>query len=147
MKNCITAEDLIPKSWREGTSLFFQVSVTWEIKPNKNEGDVYRETKKITNSGNLVNIYFKNCSQTVRFLFLTALIMKMRAFWDIAPWNLVGVDRRFSCAYCLIFFWNDLIFRTLILIIRFQVLSAVSMKIRNPKCLKWVIIYDFFVYK
>jgi hypothetical protein len=25
----------------------------------------------------------------------------MRAVWDIAPWNLVAVDRRFRGAYCL----------------------------------------------
>jgi hypothetical protein len=27
--------------------------------------------------------------------------MKIRAFWDIAPYSL-GVDRRFRCAYCFI---------------------------------------------
>jgi hypothetical protein len=27
--------------------------------------------------------------------------MKMRVFWDIAPYSLVGVDRRFRGAYCL----------------------------------------------
>jgi hypothetical protein len=32
---------------------------------------------------------------------LTSAYLKMRAFWDIAPCNLVGVDRRFRGAYCL----------------------------------------------
>jgi hypothetical protein len=35
----------------------------------------------------------------VRFYALTAASMKMRAFWDIAPYSLVGVDRRFRGAY------------------------------------------------
>jgi hypothetical protein len=30
----------------------------------------------------------------------TFLILKMRAFWDIAPCSRVGVDRRFRDAYC-----------------------------------------------
>jgi hypothetical protein len=33
---------------------------------------------------------------------LTAASMKMRVFWNIAPCSLVGVDRRFRGAYCLI---------------------------------------------
>jgi hypothetical protein len=36
----------------------------------------------------------------VRFQVLTALSMKIIAFWDIAPCNL-GVDRRLRGAYCL----------------------------------------------
>jgi hypothetical protein len=36
----------------------------------------------------------------VRFEFLTASSMKMRVFWDIAPYSLAGVDRRFKRAYC-----------------------------------------------
>jgi hypothetical protein len=27
--------------------------------------------------------------------------MKTTAFWDVAPWNLVEVDRRFRGVYCL----------------------------------------------
>jgi hypothetical protein len=37
----------------------------------------------------------------VRFQVLTTESMKLRAFWDIAPCSLVGVDRRFRGAYCL----------------------------------------------
>jgi hypothetical protein len=36
-----------------------------------------------------------------RFQVLTAEIMKIRAFWDTAPYSLVVVDRRFRGAYCL----------------------------------------------
>jgi hypothetical protein len=37
----------------------------------------------------------------VRFQVLTAASMKMRPFWDTAPYSLVGADRRFRGAYCL----------------------------------------------
>jgi hypothetical protein len=37
----------------------------------------------------------------MRFQFLTAVNMKMRAFWDIASCRLVGVVRRFRGAFCL----------------------------------------------
>jgi hypothetical protein len=33
--------------------------------------------------------------EVVRFQVLTAASMKIRAFWDVAPCSLVGVDRRF----------------------------------------------------
>jgi hypothetical protein len=35
----------------------------------------------------------------VRFEILTALSMKMRDFWHIAPCSLAGVNRRFRRAY------------------------------------------------
>jgi hypothetical protein len=35
------------------------------------------------------------------FTDMFRLNLKMRAFWDIAPFSLVEVDRRFTCAYCL----------------------------------------------
>jgi hypothetical protein len=37
----------------------------------------------------------------VRFKVLTVVSMKMRAFWVIAPYSLVGVDQRFRGMYCL----------------------------------------------
>jgi hypothetical protein len=37
----------------------------------------------------------------VRFEVLTTVSTKIRAFWDIAPCRLVGVDRRFTGAFCL----------------------------------------------
>jgi hypothetical protein len=37
----------------------------------------------------------------VRFQVLTAASIKMRTFWDIAPYNFVGVEGRFRGAYCL----------------------------------------------
>jgi hypothetical protein len=37
----------------------------------------------------------------VRFQVLTAASMKFRVFWDVAPCSLVGVDPRFTNAYCL----------------------------------------------
>jgi hypothetical protein len=41
----------------------------------------------------------KSC--LVRFQVLTVASMKIRAFWDIAPFSLVGVDRHFRGVYCL----------------------------------------------
>jgi hypothetical protein len=38
---------------------------------------------------------------SVRFQVLTVASMKIRAFWDIAPCGLLGVDLRFRDAYCL----------------------------------------------
>jgi hypothetical protein len=29
------------------------------------------------------------------------MTMKIRVFWDVAPCNLVGVERRFRVTYCL----------------------------------------------
>jgi hypothetical protein len=37
----------------------------------------------------------------VRIEVLTAASMKMTAFWDIAPYSLAGVARRFRVTYCL----------------------------------------------
>jgi hypothetical protein len=37
----------------------------------------------------------------VRFQFLTAVNVKMAAFWVIAPYSLVETDRRFRGVYCL----------------------------------------------
>jgi hypothetical protein len=37
----------------------------------------------------------------VRFQVLTAVSMKMRALWDIAPRSLIGVDRYLRGAHCL----------------------------------------------
>jgi hypothetical protein len=37
----------------------------------------------------------------VRFQVLTAASMKIRAFWDVLPFSLVGVDRLFRGSYCL----------------------------------------------
>jgi hypothetical protein len=45
--------------------------------------------------------YGANYKVPVRFQVLTAASMKIRAFWDVAPCSLVGVDRRFRGAYCL----------------------------------------------
>jgi hypothetical protein len=42
-----------------------------------------------------------NVITLLRFQVLTAASMKIRAFWDAAPCNLVGADRRFKGAYCL----------------------------------------------
>jgi len=42
-----------------------------------------------------------NLCRPVRFLVLTASTRKMTAFWDIVPCSLVGADRRFRGAYCL----------------------------------------------
>jgi hypothetical protein len=36
----------------------------------------------------------------VRFQVLTAGTMNIKNFRDIAPYDLVGVDQRFRCAYC-----------------------------------------------
>jgi hypothetical protein len=40
-----------------------------------------------------------NMKYFVRFQVLTAASMKIRAFWDVAPYSLVGVNRRFRGAY------------------------------------------------
>jgi hypothetical protein len=42
-----------------------------------------------------------NSSNPVRFQVITAVSVKMTAFWDIAPRSLVEVNRRFRGAYCL----------------------------------------------
>jgi hypothetical protein len=42
-----------------------------------------------------------NLNNVERLQVLTAAIMKIRAFWDVAPCSLVGVERRFRGAYCL----------------------------------------------
>jgi hypothetical protein len=39
--------------------------------------------------------------------FLTAASMNMAVFWDVAPCSLVGTDRRFKGAYCLLRQSND----------------------------------------
>jgi hypothetical protein len=42
-----------------------------------------------------------NVIMYVRFHVLTAVSTKIVAFWDIAPWSLVEIDRRFRGEYCL----------------------------------------------
>jgi hypothetical protein len=37
----------------------------------------------------------------IRLQVLTAATMKIIVFWDIGPWGLVEIDRRFRSAYCL----------------------------------------------
>jgi hypothetical protein len=44
---------------------------------------------------------FQTAHYNVRFQVLMAASMKIRAFWDVAPCSLVGIDRRFRGAYCL----------------------------------------------
>jgi hypothetical protein len=34
-------------------------------------------------------------------IFRTPFAIKIRAFWDVTACNLVGVNRRFRCVYCL----------------------------------------------
>jgi hypothetical protein len=46
----------------------------------------------------ITKIFRMNC-ETPTFQVLTAATIKMRAIWDIAPWSLVWVDRRFRGAY------------------------------------------------
>jgi hypothetical protein len=52
------------------------------------------------------SVYFYETTQRnlpegyVRFQVLTAAIMKMTAFWDIAPCSLIEGDRRFRGVYC-----------------------------------------------
>jgi hypothetical protein len=38
---------------------------------------------------------YTNCNSSVRFQVLTAASMKFKVFWDVAPYSLIGVDRRF----------------------------------------------------
>jgi hypothetical protein len=49
---------------------------------------------------NCGHLYDTNKAGNVRFQVLTVAIIKIRAFWEIAPCSL-GVDRRFRGAYCL----------------------------------------------
>jgi hypothetical protein len=37
----------------------------------------------------------------MKFCIKSSYILKSKAFWDIAPCSLLGVDRRFGGAYCL----------------------------------------------
>jgi hypothetical protein len=37
-----------------------------------------------------------------RFHVLTETSMKMAVFWDVKPYSLVDIDRRFRSAYCLL---------------------------------------------
>jgi hypothetical protein len=53
------------------------------------------------NMEQILMLQVKEASNCVRFQFLTAAVMKIRAFWDIVPCSLVGVDWRFRGAYCL----------------------------------------------
>jgi hypothetical protein len=39
--------------------------------------------------------------RTARSPQRTEAVVKMTAFWDVVPWSLVEVDRRFRSAYCL----------------------------------------------
>jgi hypothetical protein len=48
-----------------------------------------------------VSTFSTNLSTLVRFQVLRAGSMKMIAFWDIAPYSLVEVGRRFRGAFCL----------------------------------------------
>jgi hypothetical protein len=43
----------------------------------------------------------KNILSFVRLQVLTAASMKIRAFWDLVPCYLLGVDRHFRSTYCL----------------------------------------------
>jgi hypothetical protein len=49
----------------------------------------------------------RNLKLLVRFQLLTAASMKMTVFWDISPYSLVEVDRRFRDVYCLHHHGND----------------------------------------
>jgi hypothetical protein len=53
------------------------------------------ESLKKAQSNLPIEVYY------VRFQVLTAASMKFRVFWDVAPCSLVGVDQRFTDAYCL----------------------------------------------
>jgi hypothetical protein len=56
----------------------------------------YLKTKIVFTQNNLPVRNF-----CVRFQVLTAVSLKMTAFWDIAPFSLVEVDRRFRGVYWL----------------------------------------------
>jgi hypothetical protein len=47
-----------------------------------------------------MNSCFQSKATNLRFHVLTVASMKMKAFWGIAPYSLVEVDRRFRGAYC-----------------------------------------------
>jgi hypothetical protein len=49
----------------------------------------------VTSEGNASNF---RCE---RFQVLAAMSIKMTVFWDVAPWSLVEIDRRFRGAVCL----------------------------------------------
>jgi hypothetical protein len=51
--------------------------------------------------GHIYTHFSKILGHFVRFQVLTAASMKIRAFWDVAPCSLIGVDRRFRGLYCL----------------------------------------------
>jgi hypothetical protein len=62
-------------------------------------------TKSIVNVVVLTVVNEFTCSAAlnlvVRFQILTAASMKVRVFWDVARYCIVGVGRRFTGAYCL----------------------------------------------
>jgi hypothetical protein len=44
---------------------------------------------------------YEKCIDSVRFQVLTTVSIKIRAFWDVLPCSLVGVDQHFGSVYCL----------------------------------------------
>jgi hypothetical protein len=57
---------------------------------------LWKRSSNVTSSG----IGRWNILRNVRFQVFTAANMKMKAFWYTQPCSLVGVDRRFRSAYC-----------------------------------------------
>jgi hypothetical protein len=76
-----------------------------------------------------------NYRYLVRFQVLTASSMKIRAFWDIAPCSLVGIDLRFRSAYCL-HHHGDIIFLSISLLswesqISYTIITFTACTVRN----------------
>jgi hypothetical protein len=69
-----------------------------KIMCEKNESDKAQGNWLVSN---IRNSMLKTVFTQVRFQILTAASIRMTAFWETAPYNLVEVDRRFRGAYCL----------------------------------------------
>jgi hypothetical protein len=63
------------------------------------DGDVFSNNIKVYRK--LLTYLVKIGNVVVGFQVLTAVSMKFRVFWDVAPCSHVEVDRRFRGAYCL----------------------------------------------